>query len=48
MVSAQRDLTLVGYEVYRFGGKELYDKQQGKILVKRFFNDMFSKHGLKA
>lgn len=32
MVSAQRDMTLAGYEVYRFCGKELPETYQGRIL----------------
>lgn len=46
MVSAQRDMTLAGYEVYRFGGKELYDDVEAKRLVKQFFKDLFVKHGI--
>ena len=46
MVSAQRDMTLAGYEVYRFGGKELNNEATGKRLVKQFFKDLFSKHGI--
>jgi hypothetical protein len=44
MVSAQRDLTLAGYEVYRFGGKELSDEAIGKQRAKSFFNDLFRKY----
>ena len=45
MVSAQRDMTLAGYEVYRFGGKELcYDN--AAMLIKQFFKDLFQKHGV--
>ena len=47
MVSAQRELTLSGYEVYRFGGKELYDLSVGKSVIKRFFRLLFDKYGLK-
>ncbi|MBR6862351.1 MAG: hypothetical protein IKM73_13625 [Acidaminococcaceae bacterium] len=46
MVSAQRDMTLAGYEVYRFGGKELTDNAQAKNLVQSFFIDLFTKHGI--
>lgn len=47
MVSAQRDMTLAGYEVYRFGGKELHNEAQAKVKVKRFFRDLFAKHGIR-
>lgn len=46
MVSAQRDMTLAGYEVYRFGGKELYDDEEAERIVKQFFKDLFEKHGV--
>ena len=46
MVSAQRDMTLAGYEVYRFGGKELYNDEEANRLVKQFFKDLFDKHGI--
>lgn len=46
MVSAQRDMTLAGYEVYRFGGKELHNDEDAKVLVKQFFRDLFEKHGV--
>ena len=44
MVSAQREMTLAGYDVYRFGGKELYDASVGKEIVKRFFEMLFEKY----
>lgn len=46
MVSAQRDMTLAGYEVYRFGGKELYNDEEANRLVKQFFKELFDKHGI--
>lgn len=46
MVSAQRDMTLAGYEVYRFGGKEFQDKARAVDIVKQFFADLFAKHGI--
>lgn len=45
MVAAQRDLTLAGYEVYRFGGKELMGNG-AKNHVKKFFTELFSKYGI--
>ena len=44
MVSAQRDMTLAGYEVYRFGGKELSDETIGKRKAKVFLYDLFHKY----
>lgn len=44
MVSAQREMTLAGYDVYRFGGKELYDAAVGKATIKRFFKMLFDKY----
>lgn len=46
MVSANRELTLAGYEVYRFGGKELYNPPIAKSVIKRFFRMLFDKYGL--
>ena len=47
MVEAQRNMTLSGYEVYCFGGKEFEDANQAKEMIKKFFKDLFEKHGLK-
>ena len=44
MVSAQREMTLAGYDVYRFGGKELYEETMGKKIIKRFFKLLFEKY----
>ncbi|MGB4092042.1 MAG: hypothetical protein WBK46_08915 [Ruminococcus flavefaciens] len=46
MVAAQREMTLAGYEVYRFGGKELYDADKADVLIKKFFKDLFQKYGV--
>jgi very-short-patch-repair endonuclease len=45
MVSADRDLRLKGYEVYRFGGYELQTGNADEIIID-FFNNLFSKYGL--
>ncbi len=42
MVKADRDLTLLGYEVYRFGGQEFVDTDT-EMLVD-FFEQLFAKH----
>lgn len=46
MVSAQREMTLAGYEVYRFGGSELNDDENAKLVIKNFLYDLMKKHGL--
>lgn len=43
-VAASRDLTLAGYEVYRFGTNELQDKDQARPLVTAFFDSLFRRH----
>ncbi|NOU34506.1 MAG: hypothetical protein HOO96_41970 [Polyangiaceae bacterium] len=43
MVSADRQLRLDGYEVYRFGGAELMGAG-GKTIVKEFFARLFKRH----
>lgn len=47
MVAAQREMTLAGYDVYRFGGKELYNQAIGKNIIKHFFARLFEKYGIK-
>ncbi|MCG8313787.1 MAG: hypothetical protein MI976_11270 [Pseudomonadales bacterium] len=44
LVSADRDLKLAGYEVFRFGAAELTEKEQGEELLKRFFEELFMKY----
>lgn len=46
MVSAQREMTLAGYEVYRFGGHEFQNQEQAKVTIRQFFIDLFAKHGV--
>ena len=46
MVSAHRDMTMAGYEVYRFGGSEFNNEDHGKTMVKQFFKDLFAKYGV--
>ena len=46
MVSAQREMMLAGYEVYRFGGFEFQDREQAKCVVRQFFIDLLNKHGV--
>jgi len=46
MVAAQREMTLAGYEVYRFGGKELYNPEDADRLLKNFFRELFHKYGI--
>ena len=42
MVSADRALRLAGYEVYRFGGHELADRDRAGEMLTRFFNDLLA------
>ncbi|NDP22272.1 MAG: hypothetical protein GZ091_14500 [Paludibacter sp.] len=44
MVSLDRDLKLLGYEVYRFGGYELTESNE-RIIID-FFDKLFKKHGI--
>lgn len=46
MVSAQREMTLAGYEVYRFGGREFQNPEQAQETIRHFFIDLFAKHGV--
>jgi len=45
MVNADRELRLLGYEVYRFGGAELAG-DTGESMVRDFFFRLFRKHGI--
>lgn len=45
MVSADRDLRLLGYEVYRFGANELVGHGADELIAK-FFDRLFEKHGI--
>jgi hypothetical protein len=46
MVSADRQLRLAGYELYRFGAAEL-DADSGETCVKTFITDLFRLHGVQ-
>lgn len=46
MVSAQREMTLAGYEVYRFGGIEFQNPEQARRKMKQFFVDLLNRHGV--
>lgn len=46
MVSADRELKLLGYEVYRFGGFEL-NQESANETIKLFFDALFEKHEIK-
>lgn len=45
MMKAQREMTLAGYEVYRFGGKELIEKEAREV-IRQFFKELFQKHAV--
>lgn len=40
MVSADRKLQLSGYEVYRFGGRELPNPKQAEPMLNAFFDEL--------
>jgi hypothetical protein len=44
MVKEDRDLRLAGYEVYRFGGKELTYGEQSRQLLRALFASLMTKH----
>ena len=44
--AASRDLTLAGYEVYRFGTNELQKEDQARPLLTAFFDSLFRRHHL--
>jgi hypothetical protein len=46
MVSADRDLRLSGYEVYRFGANELVG-DAADSLFERFFERLWEVHGVR-
>ena len=46
MVSEDRRLRLLGYEVYRFGGYEFVDKNVARKTIINFFDRLFRKHGI--
>jgi very-short-patch-repair endonuclease len=45
MMAADRDLRLMGYEVYRFGGDE-FGRQETPDNLDKFFRRLFERHGL--
>ena len=49
MVKAQRELSLYGYDVYRFGGYEFCDNEEDIIeRLKGFFAHLFRKYGIET
>lgn len=46
MVKANREMTLAGYEVYRFGGKEFSNESIAKRNVKKFLKELFAKYSI--
>lgn len=47
MVSADRELRLVGYEVYRFGANELVSAN-AVATIERFFNGIWARYDIAA
>ena len=48
MVKAQRELSLYGYDVYRFGGYEFCDEEDARERIKVFFARLFQKYGIET
>lgn len=46
MMKEDRALRLAGYEVYRFGGKELTAGDASRALLRQFFAYLLQKHGV--
>jgi len=46
MVRADRQLRLVGYEIYRFGGYEFVISQHAEAILADFFAKLFARHGI--
>ena len=44
MVKDDRVLRLKGYEVYRFGGHEFFDKNSAKQMICEFFDKLFEQY----
>lgn len=47
MAGADRELKLVGYEVYRFGAAELPDAARAAHVVREFYQGLFDRHQVK-
>ncbi|XVU23011.1 hypothetical protein ACQPZJ_37955 [Actinoplanes sp. CA-054009] len=43
-MTGSRNLTLAGYEVYRFGVHDLLDHDRARGLLISFFADLFRRH----
>lgn len=46
LVSGDRNMQLLGYDVYRFGGSELRTEAQAKQIVGPFFDQLFKKYNI--
>jgi very-short-patch-repair endonuclease len=46
MVKEDRALRLAGYEVYRFGGKELTNNDHSRQIVREFFAALMNRYAL--
>jgi very-short-patch-repair endonuclease len=47
MVTEDRRIRLLGYEVYRFGGAEFVNPEQASSVIVKFFNELFDRHGIQ-
>ena len=48
MVSEDRRIRLLGYEIYRFGGAEFIHAEQASQTLSLFFEELFRRYGLKT
>ena len=46
-VRSDRELRLLGYDVYRFAGIELNSKEKAKKILEKFFRQLFGKYGVQ-
>lgn len=46
MVAADRKLKLAGYQLYRFGGYELQNENEGRRIIQEFFTQLLEKHSI--
>ena len=47
LVAADRDMRMLGYEIYRFGGAELHEEKEAVRIVASFFEALFKKHHIR-
>lgn len=48
MVREDRQLRLAGYEIYRFGGHEFLEDQDPATMLRAFYSQLLTRHGVIA